>query len=211
MSNKLTNITPSEIAIISLYCNDYLKELHGREIARQLSANHRTTILALKKLEEKNILHSKTIGKNKMFILNIKNITTREYLRYAEITKTISLTENHFFIKKLLQDLDPCLGHIPIILFGSYAKGTEKKESDLDLVIAKDPNQYNHSLEKKIKEFTKQYGVKIQIQKGTREDFEKGLKEKDPLVLEVIKNHIILNNYEFWIGMLWRFAHERWP
>ncbi|MBI5797972.1 nucleotidyltransferase domain-containing protein [Candidatus Woesearchaeota archaeon] len=207
MTKNITNISPQETAILRLYCNDYTKELHGREIARQLHANHRTILLALQKLEEKNIFSTKQMGKNKLFKLNIQNILTREYLTSVEILKTVSVLEKHFFLKKFLYELTPIINTKPLILFGSYAKGIEHKESDLDLVLC-DQNK-DKSIEQKIKDFGKQYRIKIQLQKATRKDLEKGLREKDPLIQEIVKDHIILNNYQYLIGILWNYAHER--
>ena len=198
-----------EMGIVSLYCDDYNKGLHIREIARQLGKNHRTVILALQELEKKALVHSNIEGRNKIYTLNKDNIVTREYIRSAEIAKTIALLEKHFLLKKFAQEILSGAGHIPVVLFGSYAKGTETKDSDIDLLIFTDHHEYNTEFEKQIRDFSKRYKKKIQVQKGSRDAFEKGLWKKDPLVLEIVQNHVILNNYSHFIGMLWVFAHEK--
>ena len=117
MYNKVTNLTPIDLEIVALYYSNYKKELHGREIARILDANHRTILLALKRLEEKHVLLSRAIGKNKMFHLNLQSMITREYLTSVEISRTIPILEKHFFLQKLLQDSALLLQDTPLLLF----------------------------------------------------------------------------------------------
>ena len=129
--------------ILSLFRSDYSVKLHIREIARLLKTNHRTILMNLQKLEEANIFHSEIIGKNKLYYLNINNITTREYIRSAEIVKTIAFLEKHFVFKKFIDEVLSKIESFPIIIFGSYAKGQEKKDSDVDVFIFSDHYQYN--------------------------------------------------------------------
>ena len=208
MVNNLS-INSKMFEILSLFRSDYSVKLHIREIARLLKTNHRTILMNLQKLEEANIFHSEIIGKNKLYYLNINNITTREYIRSAEIVKTIAFLEKHFVFKKFIDEVLSKIESFPIIIFGSYAKGQEKKDSDVDVFIFSDHYQYNKEVEKKILDFSRKYKLFFQLKKGTHNDFESGLREKDPLTLEIIKNHVLLNNYEDFIGILWRYAHER--
>lgn len=208
MDKKVSNIEQHELEIISLYLADYRRKLHLREIARLLEINHRTIALTLQKLEKKNIMNSEIVGKNKLFFLNIQNITTREYLSCSESLQKMRVLDKHFIFKKLLTDISPLLEtDTPLILFGSYAKGEENKESDIDVLLFRGYKE--KELTAKIKKFARQYQKSIQIQEATREHFEAGLREKDPLVIEIENNHIIFNNNQFFIGMLWRYAHER--
>ena len=50
------------------------------------------------------------------------------------------------FIKKIVKAIDP----EKIILFGSYARGDYKKDSDLDLFIIKDGNHNSRMMRRKI-------------------------------------------------------------
>ncbi|MFA6888100.1 MAG: nucleotidyltransferase domain-containing protein [Candidatus Woesearchaeota archaeon] len=205
MAQIVSNINNHELEIISLYLSDYKREIHVREIARLLNANHRTIGLTVEKLKEKQVMNLKKIGKNNVYSLNIQNITTREYITCAESLQKIKILEKHFFFKKLLTELSQIIETEPIVLFGSYAKGKETKESDIDILLFKGETE----IEAKIKSIAKQYNKSIQVQQATREQFETGIWEKDPLIIEIVNNHIILNNNQFFIGMLWRYAHER--
>lgn len=204
MDNKITKFTDIELRILTLYLPDYNLSIHVREISRILKKNHRTISLALKKLEDKGIMIYKNVGRSKQYFLNFNNILTKEYIKNVESFKFISFIEKHFAVKKLLNDLSPNIKFIPIIVFGSYAKEEENKESDLDILIINEKK-----ISDKIKEFSKLYNLKVYIHKFTQKQFENGIKEKDNLVIEIMHNHIILNNIDFFVDIFWRHYHAK--
>ena len=148
----------------------------------------------------------KNVGRSKQYFLNFNNILTKEYIRNAESFKFISFIEKHFIIKKLLNNIHSYMNNVPVIIFGGYAKNEESRESDLDVLIIY-KNEKN--ILDKIKEFSKLYNLKIHIQKFTQKQFEQGIKEKDNLVIEIMHNHIILNNVDFFVDIFWRHYHAK--
>ena len=146
-------------------------------------------------------------GKNKQYFLNLDNFLTKEYIRNAESAKKIKLLDKYFVIKKLLAELSEDLKGTPMILFGSYSKGEETKDSDVDILILKDGKE--QKIENIIKEFAKRHNIEIQLQKMTGNQFESGIRKRDNLIVEIVNNHIILNGSEFFVDMLWRYFHER--
>lgn len=76
-----------------------------------------------------------------------------------------------------------------VIIFGSYAKGIQKEDSDLDLFIV---GTYD---EKKIKEASHKYGLDINIKSYPLHIFEKEIRD-DSLLKEVIENHILIKDAE---------------
>ena len=79
-----------------------------------------------------------------------------------------------------------------LIIFGSYAKNLQKKDSDLDLLII---GNYN---EKNIKELEKIYNLEINIKKYDLSIF----KKPDHLFNEVIKDHILIKGGEDFVENL---------
>ncbi len=202
MVEKITNM---KIQIMGLYRHNYLAKYHVREMAELLKKNHATMLPHLAALEKENILLAKKSGRNKNFSLNLQNATTKEYMLLAEKVETIRCIEHIFLIKKIIKELEniPIIGSI--ILFGSYAKKTYDKESDIDIFYIGEETEI---LMKQIKEIGKQYQKVMDIKKATPRAFEKALREKDPLVIEIIKNHILLLNGDYLINALWRYFNE---
>jgi len=204
MNTLLSNL---ELNILSLYMADYGVRLHVREIARLLKANHRTVSLALQRLEKNRVMDSGMVGKSKQYYLKLDASVTKEFIKSAESYKSISILSTNFLIKKLMNELLLTLRTTPVILFGSYAKGTETKESDIDIVIIKDNNEPH--ITKVLRDFAQRHNKTVQIQNLSKEQFESGVRRKDHLVIEIVKNHIMLNNNEYFIDVLWRYYHER--
>lgn len=194
-----------EWSILGLYLADYSSGLHVRAISRLLAANHRTVSLALKRLESRGVAFHKVTGRNKVFFLNLNNIITKEYIKRAESFKLQKLVERKFTIKKLLEELSMLAKSTPLILFGSYAKEKDTEESDIDLLIIEDENE--KSIIKNIQEFVSVYKIEAQIQTSSIQDFEAGLREGDNPIMEIVKDHVILNSSEIFVDILWRHFH----
>jgi predicted nucleotidyltransferase len=207
MDKKVANkVTATELEIMSQYLSNYTKAFHVRELARILKANHRTISLALQRLEKRRILEHKMVGKSKTYTLVIRNIITKEYINTAESLKTMQLVEKHFIIKKLLTDISMVMKTTPIILFGSYAKGIERKGSDIDIIVIKDGNE--KKIVSMIKNFAKTFNKRIHVQTVSKKIFEEDI-NKDHLIIEIVKDHIVLNNISYFTDVMWRYYNER--
>lgn len=203
MVEKTTNI---QFKIINLFKSNYLADFHIREMAKLIEKNHVTILPHIKSLEENRIITSKTIGRNKHYSLNLNNITTKNYIIISEIIKTNIFLEDIFLIKKITKEIFNLNILGTILLFGSYAKKTFHKDSDIDLFYL---GKISNKDILQIENIGKTYGKNININKTTLNNFKSGLKKKDPLILELIKNHIILQTPELFVKILWRFYNEK--
>lgn len=197
------NITNIQIEIINLFKENYLVNYHIREMGKLIKKSHVTLLPHLKGLEKEKILISKTQGKNKIYSLNLDNIITKNYILLTEIKKSTGFLEEIFLIKKIFSEIFNLKLNGTIILFGSYAKKTYKKESDIDILYF---GKITESQIKKIRYIGKTYGKTINLKKIN--DLDLALRKKDPLIIEILKNHIILQSPEVFINSLWRFYHE---
>jgi len=85
-------------------------------------------------------------------------------------------------------------------------KKTFKEDSDIDLFyLGKNTDKDIEN----IKSVGKIYGKAINVKRSTLNNFETGLRKKDPLIIEIIKKHILLQNSEQFINELWKFYNER--
>ena len=194
-----------ELDVLQPFCADYRARFHVRQMAALLKMNHATAALALKKLESKNVLKSEQEGRNKKYFLNLDNPSAEQYIKNMENARTLVFLEDNFMFKKMAGELAPVFRETPIMLFGSYVKGNYNKESDIDILIIKDRNG---KIIKSLSGFGTRHGKAVQTQRMTQDSFEKGLRERDTLVLEIVKNHIILNNSDTIVNMLWRYYNE---
>jgi len=198
MEEKITNYL---FEILSLYRTDYTKSLHVRAIAKLLNISHVTLLPYLKKLEKNKILKSRKVGKNKEYTLNPDNILTKDYLTVSEKLETINHLQKNFLIKKVSQHLININLQGAVVLFGSYAKNYATKTSDIDLFHL---GKLSESQIMEIKKIGKIYGKEINIKTSTIKNFNKALITGDTLIKEIINNHIILQNPDLFVNLLWR-------
>lgn len=202
MDRKVSKGQELEMRVMRIYTSDYSAKIHVREISRMVKASHRTVSSILSRLESRGIMRREQVGRSTQYSLNFENTITKDYIKAAESFWKIRFLEKHFTIKKLIGEISNDLKNTPLILFGSYAKGRETKESDIDILIVKTGEEKLAA--KKISEFAETYKINIQLQKASPENFEAGVKERDNLVVEIMKSHIILNNADFFVDIFWR-------
>jgi predicted nucleotidyltransferase len=153
---------------------------HLREIARLLDESHSTVLRKINSLLKDNILDYKKEGKNKIFFIK-NNLKSKNYVYSAEIHKLNQLLKKHPELSVILEDIKKDFPKGMIILFGSYAKGNPKTESDIDL--------YLETEDSRIKNRLKELNSKLSIKIG---EFD----TKSLLIKEIIKNHIIIRGLE---------------
>jgi predicted nucleotidyltransferase len=153
---------------------------HLREIARTLNESHSTVLRKINELSKENVLDYKREGKNKVFFIK-NNLKAKNYVYFAEIHKLNNILKKHPELSIIFEDIKKNFSKGMIILFGSYAKGIPKKDSDIDIYLETNDN----NLKNKIKAINSKLSIKI----GKFDT-------KSLLIKEIIKNHIIINGLE---------------
>ena len=153
---------------------------HLRETARILNESHSTVLRKINELVKENILDYNIEGKNKIFFIK-NNLKAKNYIYSAEIHKLNKLLKKHPELSVIFEDIKKNFSKGIIILFGSYAKGNPKKESDIDIYLETNNN--------KIKDKVKEINSKLSIKIGKFDI-------ASLLIKEIIKNHIIIRGLE---------------
>jgi len=189
MYNKI-NITENNLQVLSLFTNGFDREYYIREVEKLLKISPRTAQLILEDLENKGVIESKTRGKIKSYKLKVNELSKR-YLIFVEQYKSISFMEKNLLVKEIIEKISPFIKGIGLI-FGSYAKGTANKESDLDIFTA---GNYENE---EIKKVSRNLGLEISVKCYPLKTFEKNVNQ-DTLLKEILKNHIVFLNAEQFI------------
>lgn len=186
-----------ELEVLVLFTGNYERDLYLREISKLSKIPLKTTQNILKSLEQNKILKSTQRGKNKYFSLNRANMQTNFYILQTEIHKTEIFLERYPQFKTFLKEIAI---HNPIIVFGSFAKFTAGKNSDVDIltISEKEPKLPSHLLPNK-----------IQVINLSESNFTESLEKQEELIKEIEENHIILNNHSFYVNVMWDFYGRR--
>lgn len=153
---------------------------HLRQIARTIQESHVTVLRKINPLVKENVLDYKLEGKNKVFFLK-NNLKAKNYVYSAEIYKLSKIINKRPELGIIFEDVKKIAEKGLVILFGSYVKGSSKKESDIDVYI----ETTNSNIKNKIKEMHSKVNVKT------------GKFDLNSLLIkEIIKNHVIIRGVE---------------
>ena len=183
----------TEIKIIKFLLADR-KVCTIRETAKRIESDYKITHSAVKSLIKKGVLEGKKIGSSSQISLTTKltkEVYEAEDERRKEIMKNEKLKTVGFWLDEL---------KFPFIalVFGSYAKGTATKHSDIDMLMICDEGRKTR-IEKKLSMTV----PNVHLTMLTPEEFLDGLRNRTSTVqTETIKNHVILVNIEQYYGMI---------
>lgn len=188
--SKMTDISHLRLDILAPFTREYSKKMYASEIARIAEKPQKTVSRQLNKYCEMNLIRYNREGKNKYYYLDLENPATKILLNAIETYKSIKFLVQNKRSASLIREL--CKNSI-VLLFGSYAKGTAKMDSDIDLVIIGKKQQIERILER--------YPLKISPKYTTIEKLRKLIKERNALAIEIKKDHILFNEIEKFIEM----------
>ena len=155
-------------------------DTHVRGIAKKLNESHSTTLRKLNNLKKENVVDSRKEGKNKIFFLK-KNLVSHTYTLQTELHKLTKLLRHNPELGIIFEDILKKTHEKLIVLFGSYAKGLAKKESDIDIYI--------ETKSRVVKKTVEEANLKINVKIGTFDT-------RSSLIKEIIKNHVIIRGIE---------------
>jgi predicted nucleotidyltransferase len=204
MLYKYNNINQTTLKILGLFKSNYKASFHLREIAREIQVDVKAVRAQLDKLEKSNIITSVQKGKNKEYSLNLSNYLTIYHVILAEAFASIDYLSKHFEIRKLVSEINGNLGNVAV-LFGSFAKENMTDESDIDIIVIADKKPE----EKAFREMGSLIDRKINVKFATPEQFSKGLISGDPLIREVVANHVVLKGIDNFCDIMWRYYAKR--
>ncbi len=187
--------------ILRCFYKNQAKEIYFSEILRDTKLTQNTTLKHLSNLKELGIINStKKIG-NTFYKINQKNpvvYSVFSYFDYDKLNKLPYTRRNaiNMFLEKIQNK--PLIA----VVFGSTAKNTFNKESDIDLLLIYNKKE---STNLKLKKETNALaGIKIQDFIIDFEYFkEQILKEEDNTIIHAIKTGFpIIGSYLFYKGVL---------
>lgn len=177
-----------EQEIIKLLFKDSLMDYNSRNISKIIGISHPGAFKILKKLEKRQIVNSKKIGRAIIYSLNMKNPITCK-----EIEMVLVIEAQNF--RRWIEEFKDLKDKVKfLILFGSIIRN-EKTARDVDLLIVADKEKIRNT-QKRIKEVQQYTNRKLHLLIQTPQDFKKDINEKNKVMLEILKTGIVLFGQE---------------
>lgn len=173
--------------VLKLLIEHQDEELSIRQISKLRKINYKSAYNAVKLLEQEGIITLKVLGNNSKCSFNRKfneRVFAVEYERRQEL-----LLKNANF-KVMYKDLKKINQDFILILFGSYAKGTQHKNSDIDLMLISED-------EKLVEQELNLLPLNIHLIPLTKKEFNiMYIRKSFSVVSEAIKKNIVLIGIE---------------
>lgn len=158
------------------------------DISKRLKIGYRPAYNHITEMEKEDIIKVEKVGNAKKCSLNLENAKTRHLLEEIDLAKKEELYQKNPKLKQVIESLlskltEKFISEIQsIILFGSYAKGTATKQSDVDLLFVvssiKDKN-LREAIERESASYQYSYNLKVSPLITNIEEFKKMLKDKE--------------------------------
>ena len=185
-------LSEGEKRILLMLFKDFSTQYNARSISKKVNMTHEGAFKALKNLEKKGFVNSKTFGKAIMYKMKYSPLTNKNLelllLEESELNYARWVDEEKNFNESSI-----------LVLFGSILKSKEYRDVDLLVVVSKE--RYS-TLMKKIDEKNKLLLKKIHPIIQTGNDLKNNIIKKDPVIIDAIKNGIVLKGHEKFVEVL---------
>ncbi|MCA9486774.1 MAG: nucleotidyltransferase domain-containing protein [Candidatus Woesearchaeota archaeon] len=180
-----------EIQILQYLISNNSKAFTIREISKNLAISYKIVYEIIQRLKKEDLLHLEKIGNSSLVQFNghfNHKVYQAERERRDEI---LNKNKNLKILHKLFEESDTPF--LIVLLFGSFAKKTNTKASDIDICILSNDKENNKKISSKIKILP----LEIDLNIFTTQEF-KGMLEKKSFNVgqEIMKNNIILEGIE---------------
>jgi predicted nucleotidyltransferase len=179
---------PSHLAVCRAL-RDTAEGMSGRQVARQAGINHQTCAVALGRLEELGVVRRQGSGQSQLFQLSRENLLVRDLLI------PLLRKEREVFPRVVRRVGELAAGRcVRALVFGSVARGEERRESDLDLLLIADGPRGQSSTRQAANELravmAKEWGLRVNAIVLTQRAVEVRRQRRDPLIANILREGI---------------------
>src|SRR3989338_663890 len=188
-----------ELKLLVPFTQGDARRLTASEIARALSQPQKTVSRKLNSFCAAHLLNYTREGRLKQYYFDLNDGLAAHLLAMVEHGKAIGFSLRNPPIALMLNDI---ARELPVILFGSHAKGSATEGSDIDLLVLGRKSA-------KIKKVIGRYPFETVPHYSRLDIFRKQLNEGSALAREIAQNHIIFGYGEGFLQVLVDYFKNR--
>ena len=114
------------------------KDMTIKEIGERTDYSYERVNSALKSLAEKKIVREERKGKTLVYYLNMQQLYSEIGFDHYVLEREVDFITKHGVLYNAIKKIIDNPSIWMVVLFGSYSKGTESKQSDIDLICVSD-------------------------------------------------------------------------
>lgn len=203
------------LKIVQLLRRDLGKGFTILEISKKLKIGYRPAYNHITGLEKEVAIVVKTVGGSKQCFLNLENVKSRYFLQEVDLMRKETIYKANPKLKAVIESLIAKITNQfvadvhSVILFGSYAKGTATKSSDIDVlfIVGDLKNKaLRETIERECASYQYSHNLKISPLITDIAEFKKMLRSKEMNVGKEAKECgiALYGSEQFWRFISWQ-------
>lgn len=195
-----------QLRVLEPYLVNFFREYSYKELKGKEKSNNAIQS-AIKRFKDKSLLTERKLGTSKLYSLNQKNELVYPLLELMAQEKLSLIVKKSIAI--LRKELEKYTLFYSLVIFGSYANNTPKKNSDLDLAIIIPDKSLEKNLKIAIHSAENKSLLNLDVHIITADDFKEMLTaEYANLGKEIATKNLPVYNAEiFYKIILWGINH----
>ena len=195
-------VTKKQLKILEVFAKKPFAEYVRKEIKEESKEKSNNALaLAINSLKKERVLIEKKIGKSGLLALNLDNDVTFYYLALCNTFRIPHLA--NISLETLKKEIGEQTPFFSITIFGSYAVGEQKKESDLDIAIFIE----NEDHKKKIESLANSAGLKSALEMDIHvipkaEMLEMLANKEENLGKQIVRKHLAIYNHRIFYEII---------
>jgi predicted nucleotidyltransferase len=195
-------LTEKQFKLFEVFAKKPFAEYQRKEV-KQASKEKSNNALALtiNKLKKEEVLIEKKVGKSGLLTLNIENDLTFYYLALCNknrMPNNVQLT-----LESLKKEISEETPFYSIAVFGSYASGEQKKDSDLDIAVFIDSDEKRKRIEALANSAKLKSALKMDIHIIPRAEMIEMLTNKEENVgKQIARKHLAVYNHRIFYEII---------
>lgn len=195
-------LTKKQLKILDIFQRNEFKEITWKQV-KELSREKSSSVIqdATKAFLTEGLIIERKIGTSKLYAVNHKN--NKIYTYFETFNKENLPKQVLKSINELETSLDSHTLFYSIVIFGSYAVGEQKKDSDLDIAVFIEQEEKRKIVEAVFKSMELKSFLKIHGHVITKDEFLEMLKvDYENLGKEIARKHLIVHNPNIFYSLI---------
>ncbi|MGE0792885.1 MAG: nucleotidyltransferase domain-containing protein [Candidatus Woesearchaeota archaeon] len=194
-------ITEKQLKIFEVFVKKPFLEYTRNEIkkiSKEKSNNKLNSTINLLKKEQ--VILEKNVGKSGILTLNLNNDLTYYYIALCNEKSTRNLKSTIDEIKK---EISQITSFYSLVIFGSYADGTQTKSSDLDIAIFIEDDKKIKNIKANINMAKLKILIDVDFQIiSKKEMIEMLINKEENLGKQIVKKHAAIYNHKIFYDII---------
>jgi predicted nucleotidyltransferase len=200
-------LTDTELDVFKALLTNPFKQWFFTDVMRVSKQNsHNTVQRTLKRLRSEGLVKETTLGRLKQFTLRLQDDVVAYYIGLAAVQSLPKPAR--LALEELRVAVEKHTALFSLVVFGSYARGKQRADSDVDVAVFVPPGVDFNKLQGHLAHDTEYSPVPLHIQVITEKEMIHMLATKDQNVgKQIVERHLAVHNPAIFYGIVRRAEH----